>query len=495
MTQEQMKKANSVLVLVAVVTMIFSLMGLAMMYKNAEYDGVNTEVVLGAISGFAVMLMVYLVLYLRKRETKLLLYITGVSYLILYAYVMFLLELNSLYPCVIPLLLVYIIFGNSKFINAIALVQLGINILAAIVMAVKAENMQLVMEPVMMQAMVATLACIGAIYGNHLIKRNNEEARQNIQNAADKQTEMSGEVVDYAKQVLVDVEETKKDLEEIYVTTTGIHEALDDVAVSTTSTAMAVEQQTHMTNAIQEVIKGTYEKMTGIVEVTGEASEAIEEGVLLVEQLNGTAETSMQAGTSMAVAAEQLQKKSIEVRSITEIILNISSQTNLLALNASIEAARAGEAGKGFAVVADEIRDLADKTRNATESISNILDTLVSEAKSVSEKVEDTVGTAREQREMIGGTSQKFMDIQGKMQELNAAIQQVSNEMKHINVANDQIVDSVQTLSATSEEVSARTEEALETSDTNVKHMEKFRERMYNVERIVTKLASYSTEV
>ncbi len=56
----------------------------------------------------------------------------------------------------------------------------------------------------------------------------------------------------------------------------------------------------------------------------------------------------------------------MEVRSITDVILGVSSQTNLLALNASIEAARAGEAGKGFAVVADEIRVLADKTREAT---------------------------------------------------------------------------------------------------------------------------------
>lgn len=494
MTKSQRKRANVILFITAMITLFFNFVGLLQLHANAEFAGVNPSLVLANIVLIVVAMIAYIAIFIFTRERKVLLYTVAVSYTFLYAYALFTGGSNGTFPYILPILMVYILFGDAKVVNFVAIAQLVINLIMVGMMVSAAPNLQVVMEGASLETIISILGCVCPIITNRLMMQFNRESQQVIQASADQQSEMSSEVVSHARKVLADVEDTQRDINEIFDTTKAINAALKDITKSMTSTVEAVDAQTQMTGAIQETIQETYDKTTGIVGITAETSEVIAGGVSLVEKLNQTAESSMNAGNEMKTAADQLEKKSVEVRGITEIILNISSQTNLLALNASIEAARAGDAGRGFAVVADEIRELADQTRTATENISSILDTLVLEARAVSEKVEGTVATSEEQSVMIRETSQSFADIQGKIQQLNEAIQLVSEQMNNIHSANDHIVDSVQTLSATSEEVSIRTDEALETSSTNVSHMQTFRERMMAMEQTIQKLASYSVE-
>ncbi len=91
----------------------------------------------------------------------------------------------------------------------------------------------------------------------------------------------------------------------------------------------------------------------------------------------GNARLDAQAASDVMAA---LQKKLRRIHGITETITEIAARTNLLALNAAIEAARAGQHGRGFAVVASEVRQLAQRTKDATDDIGAMVREINDEA-------------------------------------------------------------------------------------------------------------------
>ena len=91
----------------------------------------------------------------------------------------------------------------------------------------------------------------------------------------------------------------------------------------------------------------------------------------------GSAKTEAESASALMSG---LQEKSRRIRGFTQAIGEISARTNLLALNAAIEAARAGEHGRGFAVVAGEVRQLAQRTKEASDEIGLMVREIIDQA-------------------------------------------------------------------------------------------------------------------
>ena len=173
---------------------------------------------------------------------------------------------------------------------------------------------------------------------------------------------------------------------------------------------------------------------------------------------------------------EQLQDKIDKADSIAKMILKISNETTILSLNASVESARAGEAGKGFAVIAEQIRQLSEETKSFTEKITDIVDELNTNAKTVVDAVDVSVKAADSQNQMIAATAEAFDQLSGNMNVLINNIREIGLRVDSLSTANNQIVDNISQLSALSEEVSASAEETNHLTQLNVNYARQTRE-------------------
>ena len=245
------------------------------------------------------------------------------------------------------------------------------------------------------------------------------------------------------------------------------------VAQSITEVAEAAEKQAdivHKSNeTIEEFQKGLEEAITNqrhAREQTQATAEKAAEGNAFVqstvEQMNSIAQTVQQ--TSEIVS--KLGERSKEIGNIVEIISNISGQTNLLALNAAIEAARAGEHGRGFAVVAEEVRKLAEESQNASQKISELIQSIQDETDQAVASMEEGRREAEKGKENVTATGESFSEILQMVEDVKKASLVVSDHVLHLRENMGTIVNGMTEVDASakgigseSQNVSAATEE------------------------------------
>ena len=473
-----MRRTNRLFFLGSMVTLAFMVFGLISQLKMSGQEPIVSIVPMVVC---AVALVVVLATYKALNAKDTYYKLTSVVMFVAYFIAMIMSLSNTTYPYYIPFLITLVVSLDQKFMKTMGLAFLVANILKIIQMLMTAEEPGSALEYVMIQAIVCILIYLSAVPGVKIIKDFFDASMEEIEAETAANAEVSKRIMEVAGNVSSSVDEAAGILGEIKDSAERTHDTLEGVSEGITSNTDAIIEQTSETQAIQTMIDDSSEKTDHVMSASDDVLAAVAEGTIAITDLAARVDEALDAGNLMKESASNLQEKSVEVRNITDMILNISSQTNLLALNASIEAARAGEAGRGFAVVADEIRQLAEQTKSATEKITAILDELAEDADDVAEKVEGTVELSNAQKEYAESAKDKFEQVEDQMKALHGDIVEMSDLMVKIKASNNVIVDSVSTISATGEEMSAATTEITTLSENNVQLVNQFSEIMDDI--------------
>jgi methyl-accepting chemotaxis protein len=220
-----------------------------------------------------------------------------------------------------------------------------------------------------------------------------------------------------------------------------IRGAASEISQASGDLARRTERQA---SALQE----TAATMAGIMASVGEAADSAARASSLASEARTLAEDGGKAVTSVAQAMTRIESSSSRIGVISQALEEISFQTKLLSLNAAVEAARAGETGKGFAVVAQEVRALAERSRQASMEVRE----LIAES---SVEVGQGVRLAAATNEALGAIVKVVAEVDEIAPEIAAGSREVARNVAEIDKALAELDTTTQQNAAMVEENSA----------------------------------------
>jgi aerotaxis receptor len=213
----------------------------------------------------------------------------------------------------------------------------------------------------------------------------------------------------------------------------------DDIAASNRQLAQRNEEQAAS-------LRQTSAAMAAMADTVQATAEQAHQGTGLARDMDGVAARSQQAVQDTVTAMDGINRSSLRIGDVLQVIEAVALRTNLLALNAAVEAARAGDAGRGFAVVAAEVRGLSQRT---SESAREVRQLIAESAERVSDGVHHTdharqsmaavLAQVDQVEAMMGTIHQAARAQMGGIDEIGLAVRQLDSLAQE----NSHMVDAV----------------------------------------------------
>ncbi|EKP0276739.1 HAMP domain-containing protein [Aeromonas bestiarum] len=211
-----------------------------------------------------------------------------------------------------------------------------------------------------------------------------------------------------------DQQQKEGQLSAVSLSLQGMVNQVEEIHHSTRTTEQAVDEGDLMMNELNQLAGEVHQVAAEIAQHAQHNEHSMSQSEQLVGgMLQATAQTGLAIDESSG-ALTQLKRSVDDVTAIVDVIGHIAQQTNLLALNAAIEAARAGEQGRGFAVVADEVRHLSADTQRSLGQITEILMRLTQAGDllgTVLARITSEAAAQRQQAEQLRQTTQAVREM------------------------------------------------------------------------------------
>lgn len=237
-----------------------------------------------------------------------------------------------------------------------------------------------------------------------------------------------------------------------------VKEASSNATGQVNTIAAATEQMTVNNSSVAE-------RAVNVNSLSEDSRNSSEEARKVVIHSNEEILSLQQNLGETAYTISSLSEKCQQIEAVMASITSISDQTNLLALNAAIESARAGEHGRGFAVVADEVRQLAMRTKENTQQISDITSLLIAESNASVSSVNGCVESSKNVAESSQSAKAIIDSVVDKISELSANMASVSLAITEQSQASEEIARSTNSLAVTSNGLKSNAESSEQAAD------------------------------
>lgn len=485
------KKANKVVKLVTLILNCFCIFG----YVSTLLRG-GTKLIFCILTISAIIITEIICYIVDAKKPMVFPNVSLWCYAIVYLCCCLFTNNNVLFAVVFCVMSSYLLYFDTKMMKKIFFIFTAIDVidLCYIIFVLKASHSgdPLNVTELFIHGSGIPLFVGGLYVISKLSVSDNAKKLANIKDEQNKSENLLNNVLRIVQTVKDDASKAEEHINELKDNVESTARAIGEISQGNDNNTKSIEQQTFMTENIQNMIQQVKDMSQNSIEKSNNSSEAVKNGRQAVDNLTTQAARSEEANAKVVDVVDDFIANTDKILEATQQIQSISSQTNLLALNASIESARAGEAGRGFAVVATEIGKLSEETKRLTDSIKIIVDELSSDASSAKETVNLVLEVSAEEKKLIASASEEFANIGTEVEALTSNISEMHSKIDEIYESNNAIVESITNISAVSEEVTASTAEAVNFGDKCSENATRVANLMEELTNVVKEIEDYN---